>query len=64
MSVVYEETNYGIMGFNELDKAAREAGVCFAYTGMIELDDPDWEVNGYDDIINELLKKRNAKGRN
>ncbi len=62
MSVIYENSNYGVKGFVELENAAQEHGLCFASTHRIDFDEPGWGDHDYDDILDAVDRKQAARG--
>ena len=63
MSVIYEDTNYGLKGFNELERAALEEGVCFASKNILEINNPAWSDRDYDEVMEDLIENEKAKGK-
>jgi len=59
VSVLYENSNYGVKGYAELVKRLNDTGysICFAHSIMIELDD---EGSRYDNIIGRLVEDKEA----
>ncbi|CAC5419214.1 Metabotropic glutamate receptor 2,Metabotropic glutamate receptor 3,Metabotropic glutamate receptor 8,Metabotropic glutamate receptor 4,Metabotropic glutamate receptor 5,Metabotropic glutamate receptor 6 [Mytilus coruscus] len=62
VSVVYEESSYGIQGFNELEKLLKEANICIATTEKLTKDSGVAGQDTYDDIVDKLKLKPNARG--
>ena len=63
VSVVYEDSNYGLKGYAELERAAAKQGICFAYTKRIDFDEPDWGRDKYEEIIRRITKKDRSNGK-
>ncbi len=62
MSVVYEDSNYGLKGYAEFEKVAGELGVCMASTHRVDYDEPGWGEEDYDNIVRSIAQKERAKG--
>ncbi|XP_040572263.1 metabotropic glutamate receptor [Lepeophtheirus salmonis] len=62
MSIVYEESNYGIKAFEELNHLLPAQGVCLAVKLKLTKDSGVADSKFYDDIVKELQMKSKAKG--
>ncbi|KAK7490923.1 hypothetical protein BaRGS_00017795, partial [Batillaria attramentaria] len=62
VSVVYEESSYGILGFNEVEKKLKQNGICLATTEKLLKDSGQSTEADYDLIVERLLKKVHARG--
>ncbi|XP_067659268.1 metabotropic glutamate receptor 8-like [Haliotis asinina] len=62
VSVVYEESSYGMQGFNEVEKLLKENGICLATTEKLLKDSGVASGEAYDTIVDRLLQKVNARG--
>ncbi|XP_070208066.1 metabotropic glutamate receptor 3-like [Littorina saxatilis] len=62
ISVVYEESSYGILGFNEVEKLLKENDICLATTEKLLKDSGQATDADYDVIVARLLKKGHARG--
>ncbi len=63
MSVVYEDSNYGLKGYAEFEKISGELGVCMASTHRVDYDEPGWGEEDYDNIVRSIARKGRAKGK-
>ena len=59
---MYDDSFYGLTGFNDLSKVAEEQGVCFAYSTGIDYDNPHLGNNKYRKIAKDLISKTSANG--
>ncbi|WAR15526.1 GRM-like protein, partial [Mya arenaria] len=62
VSVVYEESSYGIQGFNEVEKFLKLQGICIARTEKLLKDSGVPSEEFYDKIVNNLKESKNARG--
>ncbi|ESO83631.1 hypothetical protein LOTGIDRAFT_133010 [Lottia gigantea] len=62
VSVVYEESSYGMKGFSEVDKLLKEAGVCLAAAEILMKDSGVAVNEEYDKVVHRLQRKGKAKG--
>ncbi|KAL4221716.1 hypothetical protein ACF0H5_019971 [Mactra antiquata] len=62
VSVIYEESSYGMQGFNELEKLLSRHGICIAMTERLLKDSGVPSEEFYDRIVVRLKSKMNAKG--
>ena len=60
--MIYEDSNYGIKGYGELERAANENGICFAYLKRIDFDEPEWGPADYEGIIKGMTAKDRSNG--
>ena len=61
--VVYENSNYGLKGYAELERAATLLKVCLATTQRIDFTEQAWGTKDYDHIIEKILSKPKATGK-
>ncbi|XP_066582766.1 metabotropic glutamate receptor 2 isoform X2 [Prorops nasuta] len=61
VSIIYEESNYGIKAFAELEKLLAENEICIAIKEKLEKDSGVAKETAYDNIVLKLLTKR-ARG--
>lgn len=62
ISIIYEESNYGIKAFEELEKLLPMYDICIAAKEKLVKDSGVAEEKAYDDIVIKLLSKPRAKG--
>uniref|UniRef100_A0A8W8JRJ7 G-protein coupled receptors family 3 profile domain-containing protein n=1 Tax=Magallana gigas TaxID=29159 RepID=A0A8W8JRJ7_MAGGI len=62
VSVVYEESSYGMQGFNELEKLLKASEICIAATEKMIKDSGVAGQATYDKTVERLLAKSNARG--
>ncbi|XP_058794617.1 metabotropic glutamate receptor 2 isoform X2 [Phymastichus coffea] len=62
VSVVYEESNYGVKAFEELESLLAKNEICIAVKEKLVKDSGVAEESGYDAIVQRLLTKRRARG--
>ncbi len=62
MSVIYENSNYGVQGYNEIERASQLMGVCFASVHRIDFDIPGWDEENYDNILDDVGNIAQAMG--
>ncbi|XP_062564538.1 metabotropic glutamate receptor 2-like [Armigeres subalbatus] len=62
ISIIYEESNYGIKAFEELDDLLAKHGICIAIKEKLVKDSGVAEKIAYDNIVIKLLTKPRAKG--
>ncbi|XP_050543017.1 metabotropic glutamate receptor 2 isoform X1 [Daktulosphaira vitifoliae] len=62
ISVIYEESNYGVKAFQELEVLLAEYDICIAVKEKLVKDSGVAEEKAYDEIVLKLLKKPRAKG--
>ena len=61
MSMIYEDSYYGIKGLAELEREANENGLCFAYIKRIDFDKAGWGPANYEAIIRDMTAKDNLQ---
>lgn len=64
ISIIYEESSYGIKAFEELEKLMPKYNICIAAKEKLVKDSGVAEEKAYDDIVIKLLSKPKAKGKN
>lgn len=64
ISIIYEESSYGIKAFEELEKLLPKHNICIAVKEKLVKDSGVAEEKAYDDIVIKLLGKPRAKGKN
>ncbi|KAM3962611.1 metabotropic glutamate receptor 2 [Aphomia sociella] len=62
VSIIYEESSYGIKAFEELEALLARNGICIAVKEKLVKDSGVAEENSYDNIIKKLLMKPRARG--
>lgn len=62
ISVIYEESNYGVKAFQELDILLAKYDICIAVKEKLVKDSGVAEEKAYDEIVLKLLEKPRAKG--
>uniref|UniRef100_A0AAG5D393 G-protein coupled receptors family 3 profile domain-containing protein n=1 Tax=Anopheles atroparvus TaxID=41427 RepID=A0AAG5D393_ANOAO len=62
ISIIYEESNYGIKAFEELDDLLSKHSICIAVKEKLVKDSGVAETIAYDNIVLKLLTKPRAKG--
>ncbi|KAK3599613.1 hypothetical protein CHS0354_035854 [Potamilus streckersoni] len=62
VSVIYEESSYGMQGFNELEKLLKHFGICIAATEKLLKDSGVPSEEFYDRIVLSLKSKYHARG--
>ncbi|XP_049808113.1 metabotropic glutamate receptor 4-like [Schistocerca nitens] len=62
ISIIYEESNYGIKAFEELETLLARHNICIAVKEKLVKDSGVAEEAGYDSIVNKLLTKPRARG--
>jgi len=63
ISIIYEESSYGIKAFEELEKLMPKYNICIAAKEKLVKDSGVAEEKAYDDIVIKLLGKPKAKGK-
>lgn len=59
ISIIYEDSNYGIEGYTHIKKAAKDAGICIGYDKRVRETDSDEEM---EEVVDDLMKKENTNG--
>ncbi|XP_034248278.1 metabotropic glutamate receptor 2-like [Thrips palmi] len=62
VSIIYEESNYGIKAFEELEDLLKERNVCIAVKEKLVKDSGVAGDKAYDEIVQKLLTKSRARG--
>ncbi|XP_014254590.2 metabotropic glutamate receptor 2-like [Cimex lectularius] len=62
VSIIYEESNYGIKAFEELEGLLAKYGICIAIKEKLVKDSGVAEEIAYDNIVSKLLTKPRARG--
>ncbi|XP_050730042.1 metabotropic glutamate receptor 4-like [Eriocheir sinensis] len=62
ISIIYEESNYGIKAFEELEGLLSQNNICIAVKEKLVKDSGVAEEGAYDHIVQRLLQKHRAKG--
>ncbi|XP_014214874.1 metabotropic glutamate receptor 2-like [Copidosoma floridanum] len=62
VSVVYEESNYGVKAFEELESLLAKNDICIAVKEKLVKDSGVADESVYDSIVQKLLTKRRARG--
>lgn len=63
ITVIHENSNYGIRGAEEVQRLAREYGICIAATEMLPRDGGKSGEEEYDGIVERLNRRPKARGR-
>uniref|UniRef100_A0A8D9BA63 Metabotropic glutamate receptor n=1 Tax=Cacopsylla melanoneura TaxID=428564 RepID=A0A8D9BA63_9HEMI len=62
VSIIYEESNYGIKAFEELEVLLGKSNICIAVKEKLVKDSGVAEEIAYDDIVLKLMTKPRARG--
>ncbi|XP_060803409.1 metabotropic glutamate receptor 2-like [Amyelois transitella] len=62
VSIIYEESSYGIKAFEELEALLARSGICIAVKEKLVKDSGVADERAYDDIVLKLLTKPRARG--
>ncbi|XP_036333118.1 metabotropic glutamate receptor 4 [Rhagoletis pomonella] len=62
VSIIYEESNYGIKAFEELEELLSRHNICIAVKEKLVKDSGVAEEIAYDNIVQKLLTKPRARG--
>ncbi|XP_015605289.1 metabotropic glutamate receptor 2 isoform X4 [Cephus cinctus] len=62
VSIIYEESNYGIKAFEELEELLAKHNICIAIKEKLVKDSGVAEETAYDNIVQKLLTKPRARG--
>ncbi|XP_012160672.2 uncharacterized protein LOC101452380 [Ceratitis capitata] len=62
VSIIYEESNYGIKAFEELEELLARNNICIAVKEKLVKDSGVADENAYDNIVLKLLTKPRARG--
>ncbi|CAK1554553.1 unnamed protein product [Leptosia nina] len=63
VSIIYEESSYGIKAFEELEALLARNGICIAVKEKLVKDSGVADESSYDDIVQKLLTKPRARGK-
>lgn len=62
ISIIYEESNYGVKAFEELEDLLAKNNVCIAVKEKLVKDSGVAQEIAYDNIVLKLLTKSRARG--
>lgn len=62
ISIIYEESNYGVKAFEELEELLAEHNICIAVKEKLVKDSGVAQERAYDTIVQKLLTKSRARG--
>jgi uncharacterized integral membrane protein len=62
ISIIYEESNYGVKAFEELEELLGENNICIAIKEKLVKDSGVAVEKQYDNIVQKLLTKSRARG--
>jgi len=62
ISIIYEESNYGVKAFEELEELLGEHNICIAVKEKLVKDSGVAQERTYDTIVQKLLTKSRARG--
>nr|XP_027198972.1 metabotropic glutamate receptor 3-like [Dermatophagoides pteronyssinus] len=62
VSIIYEESIYGIRAFNDLEELLEETDICIAIKERLTKDSGIAANSSYDNIVRKLATKPNSKG--
>ncbi|XP_059045658.1 metabotropic glutamate receptor 2-like [Achroia grisella] len=62
VSIIYEESNYGIKAFEELETLLARNDICIAVKERLVKDSGEADENAYDAIVSRLLSRPRARG--
>ncbi|XP_028173175.1 metabotropic glutamate receptor 2-like isoform X1 [Ostrinia furnacalis] len=62
VSIIYEESNYGIKAFEELETLLARNNICIAVKERLVKDSGEADDNAYDAIVARLLSRPRARG--
>lgn len=63
ISIIYEESNYGVKAFEELEELLAEHNICIAVKEKLVKDSGVAQEQAYDTIVLKLLTKSRARGK-
>lgn len=63
ISIIYEESNYGVKAFEELEELLAEHNICIAVKEKLVKDSGVAQERAYDTIVQKLLTKSRARGK-
>lgn len=62
ISIIYEESNYGVKAFEELEELLAVNDICIAVKEKLVKDSGVAQERAYDNIVQKLLTKSRARG--
>lgn len=62
ISIIYEESNYGVKAFEELEELLAVHNICIAVKEKLVKDSGVAQERAYDTIVQKLLTKSRARG--
>lgn len=62
ISIIYEESNYGVKAFEELEELLAEHSICIAVKEKLVKDSGVAQERAYDTIVQKLMTKSRARG--
>lgn len=62
ISIIYEESNYGVKAYEELEELLAENHICIAVKEKLVKDSGVAPEKQYDSIVQKLLTKSRARG--
>lgn len=62
ISIIYEESNYGIKAYEELEELLSKHSICIAVKEKLVKDSGVAKENAYDTIVQKLQTKPRARG--
>lgn len=62
ISIIYEESNYGVKAFEELEELLAQHNICIAVKEKLVKDSGVAQERAYDSIVQKLLTKSRARG--
>lgn len=60
ISIIYEDSNYGVEGYTQIMEAAEDAGICFGFDKKVRETTSDEEIK---EVLDDLMKKKNTNGK-
>lgn len=63
ISIIYEESNYGVKAFEELEELLAFHNICIAVKEKLVKDSGVAQERAYDTIVQKLLTKSRARGK-
>lgn len=63
ISIIYEESNYGLKAFEELEDLLSKHSICIAVKEKLVKDSGVAAETAYDSIVQKLLTKSRARGK-
>lgn len=62
ISIIYEESNYGVKAYEELEELLAQHNICIAVKEKLVKDSGVAQERSYDTIVQKLLTKSRARG--